>query len=152
MHWRIYSSAVDDCPTRPRRAHENRRKSSPKRLRGFERLECRRLLEAVTWTGMGDQHSWADKNNWSGGTVPGQSDDVTISAGAGTTINIAHGELDSINSLVSNSPIVDGGTLTVATTATDQRQLDGRRGIARRDVEFHERGCNERQRILHRQH
>ena len=67
---------------------------------------------------MGDDTSWADPDNWSGGQgVPAPGDDVTINAGAGTTIKIANGELDSITSLVSNSPIVNGGTLTVATTA-----------------------------------
>jgi len=117
MLWKNFLSVIGVHLTRGRGARNSSPRDLNRRRLALEPLEPRRLLSAVSWTGMGDQHSWADKNNWSGDAVPGQSDDVTISAGADTTINIAHGELDSINSLVSNSPIVDGGTLTVATTA-----------------------------------
>ncbi len=111
-----FLSAILARSTRRRGRDSSPRDQNRRRL-AIEPLENRRLLSAVSWTGMGDQHSWADKNNWSGGAVPGQSDDVTINAGSGTTINIASGQNESINSLVSNSPIADGGSLTVATTA-----------------------------------
>ena len=82
-----------------------------------EWLERRRLLSSVAWTGAGNGSSWDDPNNWSGKAVPGTGDDVTINAGAGTTINIAQADTEFVKSLVSNSPIVDSGNLGVATTA-----------------------------------
>ncbi len=78
------------------------------------------MLAMVNWTGAGDGTSWHDPNNWSGQAVPGQSDDVVINAGSSTTINIVHGDIEFINSLSSNSPILDGGTLSVADTAQNR--------------------------------
>ncbi|HUB25227.1 MAG TPA: hypothetical protein VL992_07335 [Tepidisphaeraceae bacterium] len=48
----------------------------------IERLESRRLLSAITWTGSDDGKSWNDPGNWSGDAVPTGTDDVTIPAGA----------------------------------------------------------------------
>jgi RHS repeat-associated protein len=102
--------------TRRHCARNSQRDLNRRRL-VFDPLERRRLLTAVSWTGSGDQHSWADPNNWSTQAVPGQFDDVTINAPANTTISIVHGDAEVINSLTSNAPIADDGELSVATNA-----------------------------------
>src|SRR5271169_6649969 len=71
-------------------------------LRGVELLETRRMLAAVSWTGLGDQINWTDPNNWSTQAVPGPSDDVTISIAGNPTIQLSSGT-QSINSLVTTN-------------------------------------------------
>ena len=49
-----------------------------------EALERRRLLAAISWTGLADHNiikSWNLPGNWSSNTVPTASDDVTINTG-----------------------------------------------------------------------
>jgi hypothetical protein len=46
------------------------------------RLESRRLLAAVSWTGLGDGVNWDSANNWSTHAVPTINDDVTINLAA----------------------------------------------------------------------
>ncbi len=83
----------------------------------LESLEDRRLLTIVNWTGAGGDNSWSDANNWSTNTTPSASDDVTIDAAGSPTITLASGE-QSIHSLVSADPIsLQGGLLSVQTTA-----------------------------------
>ncbi|HEY2147900.1 MAG TPA: hypothetical protein VGH32_08180, partial [Pirellulales bacterium] len=74
-------------------------------------------MASVNWTGLGNGTAWADPNNWAGQAVPAQADDVTINAGASTTVFIAHGDIVFINSLTSNSPIFDDGSLQITATA-----------------------------------
>ena len=45
-----------------------------------ERLEGRRLLAAISWTGASDHSSWNQPGNWSTNTVPTATDDVTINS------------------------------------------------------------------------
>jgi hypothetical protein len=96
---------------RARFAHHGRRPY------GFEQLESRHLLATVNWTGLGDGTSWHDPNNWWGQALPGQNDDVTINAPAGTQVNIIHGDIVFINSLTSSTPISDDGSLEVTKIA-----------------------------------
>lgn len=42
----------------------------------------------ISWTGGGDGTSWSDPANWSGGSVPGNSDAASITISGGATINI----------------------------------------------------------------
>ena len=96
----------------------NRRGSSRKPPRGFEQLETRCMLAAVTWTGLGNGTSWTDTHNWSTVTqLPGAGDDVTISISGTPTIQLASG-IQSINSLVTSNLVkLTGGTLQIGTTA-----------------------------------
>src|SRR5437588_7477474 len=55
------------------------------RIAAAERLERRRLLAAISWTGAADQMSWGIGGNWSTGAVPTATDDVTINTNG--TIN-----------------------------------------------------------------
>jgi len=61
-------------------------------------------LSAVTWNGNGNDNLWNDGKNWSSGSVPQSTDDVTISAAAGTTIQVATTSV-TINSLTTNAAI-----------------------------------------------
>jgi RHS repeat-associated protein len=86
-------------------------------LRGFERLEDRRMLDSVSWTGMGDGVNWTNAKNWSTNAVPGQADDVTISVSGNPTIQLSSG-IQFINSLVTSNVVkLTGGTLQIGTTA-----------------------------------
>src|SRR3954470_20986650 len=81
----------------------------------IERLEQRRLLAAVAWTGLGDGVNWTDPSNWSSAPqLPGPADDVTISVAANPVIQLNSGT-QSVRSLTSNEALtIDGGTLSVA--------------------------------------
>ena len=86
-------------------------------LRGVERLETRRMLAGVSWTGMGDRVNWTDNNNWSTDAVPGPGDDVTIGISGNPTIQLSSG-IQFINSLVTSNVVkLTGGTLQIGTTA-----------------------------------
>ena len=52
-----------------------------------ENLETRELLVAAMWDGGGDGVHWSDPLNWSGDTLPGSADDVTIDLGSNTIQN-----------------------------------------------------------------
>lgn len=102
-----------------RRVHARRRNPGrPRRTADCERLEGRFLLSAVAWTGAGDGTNWTDARNWSSNpALPDPSDDVTIAAATGA-IHLASGS-QSIHSLNSSEALsLDGGSLSVATTAT----------------------------------
>ena len=72
----------------------------------------------VTWDGGGGEDtSWTNRFNWSGDTLPGAGDDVTIDVAANPTIRIGSGA-QAIQSLVSNEALnISGGSLRVAETA-----------------------------------
>ena len=82
----------------------------------IQKLECRQMLSAVSWTGAAADNNWSSSANWSSGTVPSSTSDVTIDAPAGTTI---HGPTidTAINSLTITSAnlLLDGADLSVAT-------------------------------------
>ncbi|MDB5389043.1 MAG: tandem-95 repeat protein, partial [Planctomycetaceae bacterium] len=82
----------------------------------LELFESRVMLSAVSWTGQGDGTTWSDVANWSTGSLPDSTSDVTLNAPAGTTI---HGpsSATTINNLIVKSAdfILDGGDLTVST-------------------------------------
>jgi hypothetical protein len=73
-------------------------------LMRVEWLEDRTLLSAVSWTGGGNDNLWNDGKNWSTGSVPQFADDVTISAAARTTIQVATTSV-AIHSLSTNAAI-----------------------------------------------
>ena len=101
------------------RRRNRRGRFDPHRRRpyGFEQLEGRYLLTAVSWTGAGDGTNWTNPANWSTQAVPGPADDVTISISGTPTIQLSSG-IQSINSLVtSNFVKLTGGTLQIGTTA-----------------------------------
>ncbi len=61
----------------------------PRRARSrtfIQKLEPRWLLTAIAWDGGGDGTNWSDPINWSGNTLPGSNDDVTINVAANPTI------------------------------------------------------------------
>ena len=102
------------------RGRNRRGRFDPHRRRpyGFEQLEGRYLLTAVSWTGLGDHTSWTDTHNWSTVTqLPGAGDDVTISISGSPTIQLASGT-QSIQSLATTNLLkLTGGTLQIGTTA-----------------------------------
>ncbi|HEV3304322.1 MAG TPA: hypothetical protein VG055_32025, partial [Planctomycetaceae bacterium] len=81
-----------------------REQLNPPALYATQILENRTLLSAVTWTGGGNDNLWNDGKNWSSGGVPHSTDDVMISAAAGTTIQVATTSV-TINSLNTNAAI-----------------------------------------------
>ncbi len=98
-----------------RLARRKRRALSLCSIHAIEFLESRRLLAAVSWTGLGDDTNWSDPNNWSTHALPSAGDDVTISAAAnpGVVYSAAAGTR-SIQSLTSSDPFsLTGGALTV---------------------------------------
>ena len=75
------------------------------------------MMAQMAWDGGGDGTNWTHAPNWSGDTLPGASDDVTIDVATNPTIRIASGA-QSIRSLVSNEALnITGGSLRVADTA-----------------------------------
>jgi hypothetical protein len=82
----------------------------------IELLEDRTLLSAVTWNGNGNDNLWNDGKNWSSGSVPQSTDDVTISAAAGTTIQVATTSV-TINSLTTNAAISVASGITFSSPA-----------------------------------
>ena len=117
MLWPKYLSATEVRLTPRRRARNRRRDLDRKRLRGFERLESRCLLTAVSWTGGGDGTSWTNPANWSTDALPGSADNVTIGISGNPTIQLSSG-IQSINSLVTSNLVkLTGGTLQIGTTA-----------------------------------
>ena len=72
--------------------------------------------QGVAWTGADTLNSsdWNDPLNWSGNFVPGPTNSVVIN-NASTTVVIGSGETQTIQSLVTNSPITISGTLNLST-------------------------------------
>ncbi len=74
----------------------------------LEILEQRLVMSQVSWTGAGGDLSWQDARNWSTGSVPGATDDVSgnptiVFNGTATIQNLADG--DSLD--------IAGGSLTL---------------------------------------
>ena len=81
----------------------------------MELLEDRRLLATVTWVGAAGG-AWNVGSNWSGGNLPGASDDVVIDIAGANPITHSGGS-DTIHSLTSQETLVlSGGTLKVTGT------------------------------------
>ena len=59
------------------------------------------------WTGAGDGINWNNASNWSGGTLPGSSDDVLINMPGNVTVNNSGGL--SIRSMVCQNNLLIGG-------------------------------------------
>ncbi len=69
---------------------------------GFESLESRRLLDAASWIAAGSGN-WDAAANWSSGTVPASTTNVTINPATASTITILPGEADTVNSVTLGS-------------------------------------------------
>ena len=72
-------------------------------------------LSAGYWTGGGDGASWNVAANWSGGVVPGPTNDVIITDGAGTNVVISSGSITVKSIQCSKAFTISGGSLTVTT-------------------------------------
>jgi hypothetical protein len=68
----------------------------------FESLESRRMLDAASWITVGSGN-WDLASNWSSGTVPTSTTDVTINPTVASTITILPGEADTVNSVTVGS-------------------------------------------------
>jgi len=103
---------------------KRRRIGQVRRRLGFEPLEDRRLLAAVTWTGAGDGISWSDANNWlRGGIVsaPIDGDDVVVPDMPGS-VNIQFNVSVNLNSLnMAEALTILGGSLSIDNAS----QIDG---------------------------
>jgi Ca2+-binding RTX toxin-like protein len=72
----------------------------------FEPLEDRRVLAAVFWDGGAGTFNWNDATNWSGDSLPGEADDVTIDV-AGTDVAVSlSGHHTSIKSLDNRETLI----------------------------------------------
>jgi adhesin HecA-like repeat protein len=99
------------CGRRPTTRSERRPLRATFKL---EQLDDRINPTAISWTGGGDGTSWSDSHNWSTGSVPGQTDDVTINSSA--TINLFGPE--TVDSLT-----LEGGTLNSSGTLSTTNGL-----------------------------
>ena len=80
------------------------------------------LGQAVTWSGGGDGASWTDPLNWSGGVVPGPTNDVVISSGAGTNVVSSSGSIKVMSIQCTKDFTISVGSLAVTGGAS---QLQG---------------------------
>src|SRR5256885_6499516 len=97
---------------RKKKRHLRAPQTPRSRWRFFEQLEARVLLSTVSWVNASGG-SWSTKENWSGGVVPGQNDDVVIDLPGAITITHSTG-IDTIRSLTSQELVtLSGGTLHV---------------------------------------
>ena len=71
-----------------------------------------------TWTGSGDGVSWANGANWSGGIVPGLSDDVAITSGAGSAVVISAGDVTVRSIQCTKGFTISGRGLTLVSGAS----------------------------------
>ncbi len=100
--------------TRSRHTRQERRPFARKAVLEFQpgwdqiALEPRTMLSTVVWTNPagGD---WDTGANWSTGSVPGASDDVTINIPAGITVFHGQTDADTVNSLT----VTGSGTLSI---------------------------------------
>jgi len=115
-------SRIGVLPSHPVRDLRPRRGGNGAAWRGLEALESRNLLAAVAWDGGGDGESWHDALNWSGNTLPGPDDDVTINVGGNPSIQFtATAGTVVIKSLTNNEGIfLSGGQLTVTNGWTQE--------------------------------
>jgi len=79
------------------------------------------------WTGAAGTSSWHDANNWSPAGAPGATDDVVIDVPGSITVNFTTGTTTVASLQCAETLGVDGGTLTVSTTAdiTGSASLNG---------------------------
>ncbi len=90
--------------TRSRQSRRDGRRPGRKAVLEFQpgwdqiALEPRMLLSAVNWINPagGD---WDTGSNWSTGSVPGASDDVTLDLSPGITVTHSQDDADSVNTL-----------------------------------------------------
>ncbi|MFI5459938.1 MAG: hypothetical protein ACHRXM_31345, partial [Isosphaerales bacterium] len=104
---------------RVRRQPRSRRKGRMTRLSRpwLESLESRLVL-SVSWINP-NGGNWDTASNWSSDSVPGASDDVTISIAVTNPITHSSSQSDFVNSITSTDPIVlSGGSLSIASTST----------------------------------
>jgi len=72
------------------------------------------LAQTKTWTGSGDGFSWTNKSNWSGSTLPADTDTVGITSGSGTRVIISPGNDITVKSIQCSKPfVVSGGSLSL---------------------------------------
>ena len=93
-----------------------------KRSLGFDRLEDRAVPATLTWINPlgGD---WDTPANWSGGHLPGSSDTAVINL-PGITITHAGTTADSIQSLISNNPVIlSAGSLSISSDSSIANSL-----------------------------
>jgi hypothetical protein len=83
---------------------------------GFEHLEPRYLLAAISWDGGGGDLSWHNPLNWSGDVLPGPDDDVTINVPGSPAITHNSGQT-TVRSLTCTEELelTSGSTLSVQT-------------------------------------
>jgi hypothetical protein len=117
MAWTVCQKLWNACG-RVLPAHRRPGRPAPFRFRpSLEVLEGRTLPSTIVWINPagGD---WDTPANWSGGKLPGATDDVSIDL-PGITVTHAAAVVDSIHSLVSHDALVlSGGSLTVAAPST----------------------------------
>ena len=105
---RTLSCLVNAC--RKPRSGSTARKSFPQLM--LESLDARLVPSTVSWTGQGGNLDWDTAANWSGGAVPGATDDVVISSA--TTGPITINDPNSVHSLTDSS-----ASLTIANGSLD---------------------------------
>src|ERR1017187_2873648 len=81
-------------------------------LYGLLALSLPALGQTINWTGGGDGVSWNSPLNWSGGAVPGMTNDVVINVASNVSIVCASGA--TVKSIQCTGGFsLAGGTLTV---------------------------------------
>src|SRR5262245_7238986 len=91
----VYRQLFPTAFTRHARQCRNRLRLRDRRIAPFavipawiEQLEDRTLLSAVAWDGGAGDGLWTSADNWSGDSVPGANDDVTIDVAGDATITV----------------------------------------------------------------
>jgi hypothetical protein len=84
----------------------------------LEQFVSRLAPASYSWTGGAGTLNWADANNWSGGVVPGSSDNATINVAVSGPIAITGTQ--SINSLTDTtaSLVLSSGSFTRAASSS----------------------------------
>ena len=119
VHFTSHVPGYDNQPTSPRENAMNffaRRKPNPRRRLSqrrllVERLEERRVLAMITWTGAGDGSSWADAANWDLARLPAAGDDASIPDVAPTSVVL----FDSTASDISLSSLTSAEAFQIST-------------------------------------
>ncbi|MFO0943395.1 MAG: hypothetical protein U0930_21890 [Pirellulales bacterium] len=93
----------------------------------FESLEDRAMLAVVSWTGLGDGHSWSNGANWSSApSAPGQTDDVTIgSTGSPQVTSDGFAIIKSLTVSSGAKLSLTGGALIVSANSTIHGEFTG---------------------------
>ncbi|HVX13888.1 MAG TPA: DUF4214 domain-containing protein [Pirellulales bacterium] len=118
----------------------SRRRAHKRAGARFERLEMRSMLSAVSWIGPATGGNWDVAANWSGHTVPGAGDTVTVNTGAtAATIVVRPGDSEAIASLTTganDSLSLRGGVLSVSATCTLKGPIDVTLAGARATLDY----------------